>query len=200
MRKFCLVAIAIAASITAQAATAEYVSKSQFSKNYKCVVSESGGFKHTQTGHQLVRFSDNEEYFLTHISRLPIESVSKMRDPSIVARFNGNESLIRKDAEDAFAEISDDEATGLHIEEYTYFLRESSRDPKKEPNLLTTCKAFGKGGKLLEISCKFEPEKFEFSPETGRFMVTYAGNWVTLKQGTPETSSFSFGNCKEYYD
>ncbi|SFI34283.1 hypothetical protein SAMN05216206_1943 [Pseudomonas guineae] len=200
MRPLFLIAVSITAAACTQSASAEYITKSHFTKNYKCIVKESGGYNHTQSGHQLTKFIDRNEFFLTHISRLPLRSVSQMRNPSIVGAFNGNEALIRADAEEAFSEFTNAQASGYRIESGTYYLRDSTRDPMLSPDVLSTCEAFGKEGELQQISCDRIMSKFDFIPNTGRFMVTTEGNWTTYENGTPDSSVFEFGTCKEYYD
>lgn len=202
MRSKLYLAIAVASALSAQNAIAEYKTKSHYSKNYKCVAEEAGGYNHDGAKHHLARFRERNEYFLTHISRLPIGTLKNMRTPEIIDSFNGDESLLRKDVERVYLAI-EETSYGLYEEEGAYFFRNATQDPLTYAALLHSCRAITveKDKSNPEVVCDiFGGGELSFSTESGRFVVASPGNWIMANDETPDSSYFEFGTCKEYYN
>lgn len=202
-RKAALI-LAILSAACATQAVAEYKSKSKFDKNYKCTVHEAGGFSHTTSGHELVRFSEREEFFLTHISRLPITAVKGMFFDGVKLN-NWNDDEYRENAESQFRKVQ------THVSGYTehgsYYIRLSDEDPRKPPSVFKECEAeveiAGEYEKLLRISCPVRLHgKLEFDAKTRRFVHIYAGTWHTNLNPSyaGDSSFFEFGTCREHYE
>lgn len=201
MRSAYLITVATVTLSLTQAAIAEYKSKSLFTKNYKCVAHESGGYYHANHRHELTRFSEREEYFLTHISRLPLAAAKRLAGSELGA-LNGDESLIRRRVEERWF-TSEDLLGVFQTEKRAYFLRESSEDPFSVNTSKSNCEASMPKleGYTSTITCVMNTSgKFEFYPETGRFMISDPGSWASETSENSASSFFSFGTCKEYYN
>ncbi|MEZ3187644.1 hypothetical protein [Stutzerimonas stutzeri] len=201
MRLACLITVSIVTLSLTQVAIAEYKSRSLFTKNYKCVVHESGGYSHANHRHELTRFSEREEYFLTHISRLPLAAAKGLAG-SEPGDLNGDESLLRRRVEERWF-TSEDFLGVFQTEKRAYFLRESSEDPFSVNTSKSNCEASmpKQEGYASTITCTMNTSgKFEFYPETGRFMISDPGSWASETSENSASSFFSFGTCKEYYN
>ena len=76
--------LAIGLTLSSSAFSEEYISQSVFNKSYKCIADEEGGFNHNATGHKLVSFKPETEFYLVHISSIPKRAVLKMKSKDIV--------------------------------------------------------------------------------------------------------------------
>ncbi|WP_157035519.1 hypothetical protein [Marinobacter psychrophilus] len=189
---------------TSMLAQAEgYTTKSIFSADYKCTAQETGGFNHAETGHKLVLFKPDEEFFLIHISNIPQKAVFEMKSKEIVALLGNDEDRVREEVERSYMkqEIYSEDFVS---EKSSYFIRESDDNPEKVSTYLSnhSCSA-AKFKKDFDINC-YEGDggkTFQFNSKTGRFAYSYAGSWHSESENNyyGDSSIFVFGSCKEYY-
>ena len=197
--------VAVAATLLTASVSAEYKSKSKFSASYKCVSDEKGGFNHRANGHDLVRFKGEEEFFLTHISNMPLAPIKQSLKlklsfhPEI--EIATEEDKVREQFEQiAMSQLS---STGAW-EEGSYYFRNISSDPNTIVSW-HSCSATKWSDNWSDdgggIDCHSDAKHFLFNPGTGRFTYAYLGSWHEKVKNDyyGDSSIFAFGTCKEYY-
>lgn len=197
MKKLLVILLASVFSVTAQAS--QYKTRSNFDKSYKCTSDFVGGYKHDKGVSKLVAFRDEEVFFITHITDLPIEAI-----PPLSQVEGKDESEIRSSFENS-SNVSIGGQPGVFVhEEGTYYIRVPSQNPKTSAYVLfgSKCNAGFIVGKNDEsINCSDSSHIYELNLGTMRFSSSYLGSWhIKSENGeTPDSSVFAFGSCEEYY-
>lgn len=203
MHRYVLTALLISA-FPGLALTQEYRTKSVFSKSYRCVADESGGFTHSASGHKLTLFKTDEEFFLTHISNLPDKLVLQLsgRKGGTLSGIDGVRA--REEVERRLMKQETMSGVDFVSETGSYFIREPSVEPESLMATMYACKAI-KAEDATIITCYGDGlglgKTFQFMPGTGRFTFSYSGTWHNKVKDNyyGDSSSFAFGTCKEYY-
>jgi len=187
--------IAILLTFISSAAEAEYKTSSVFSKSYRCTTNESGGYNHDKGTHHLTRFNGRDTWYLTHISMLPINEIKSLIGDKELSTSEDNEGNIRARAERVL--IDRKPSDWISSEIGSYYLRNATNSPNDSHSSVAECEAFEMSGKAVQVACDGIHYKFDFSPETRRFMVMSPGNWVISTMNKPDSSFFDFGTCQE---
>lgn len=190
--------IALVLALTTQGALAEYKTKSKFSKSFKCTTNEAGGYNSSSGNtHNLVRFKPDEEYFLTHISSLPMSAVRQMISLSGETA-SADEAKAREQLEKLFISAQDI-AFSKASEKGSYFMRASWQDPR-ESSSYTTCEARMALDNKTLMSCDDVVSRhfLEFNERNKRFNALASGWWILGGEKTVSTI-IMFGTCDEYY-
>lgn len=203
MHQYVLAALLIPA-FPGLALTQEYRTKSVFSKSYRCVADEAGGFTHSASGHKLALFKPDEEFFLTHISNLPDKLILQLsgRKGGTLSGIDGVRA--REEVERRLMKQETSSHVDLVSETGSYFIREPDVQPESLMATLFACKAT-KVEEDSTITCYGDGlglgKTFQFMPGTGRFTFSYSGSWHNKVKDNyyGDSSVFAFGSCKEYY-
>ena len=178
----------------------EYKTKSAFSNDYKCVSDEKGGFNHEKEGHDLTRFHGQEEFFITHISNIPIEALTHQFNKEL------DKDLIRNQRENNAVIVHEKDFIS---EKSTYFIRTPEIDPKDfmavhEKCTIISVSVEGQKSAKETMYC-FDGnsrKQFILNLNEMRFSYSYLGSWE-LTQEHPnyygDSSIFAFGTCKKYF-
>ena len=205
-------AVSMLSFLMATPTWAAYETKSRFKTDYKCISDEMGGFNHGKNEHKLTRFNGNKEFFLTHISNVPIEAVNAyLTDYKIIGIDGYTTEMSRRVYEDINLDINDvDLDTTLYsFEKGSYFIRTPEQNPNHYWNYnAEDCKTFyhESEGAIIknQLGCfmnNFE-ESFEFVFDTGKFMYTDLGTWHNKRKGPDyygDSAIIAMGMCKPYY-
>ncbi len=198
--------------LTASTICAAYETKSKFKADYKCISDVQGGYNHTQSGHKFVEFKQPEEYFLTHISNVPITAVNKyLTENRNMSVENYSIDQSRKNFENSLLKVNDySSGDSIYISETgSYFIREPSQDPNAvwiytmHGSCDTTFYKFDDGEKR-SMSCFSDNRvnSFQFNIDTGKFTFTYTGSWHE-EQKDPnyfgDSAVIAMGMCRPYF-
>ncbi len=192
---------------------AYYETKSKFKTDYKCISDVQGGYNHKKDGHNFVEFNESEEFFLTHVSNVPISAVNKY-----LTKLKGitTEDLtidMSRGLFEAFLMKVDEYGSGddsiYLVEKDSYFIRE----PEDDPDNLSIYTLFGscdtsfielKSGETKSMSCYSDNtmSSFHFNINNGKFTYTYSGNWHQERKDPDyygDSAIIAMGMCKPYY-
>jgi hypothetical protein len=175
----------------------KYKTKSLFHTDYKCTADEVGGYVHSASGHNLVRFAESADFFLTHISNIPSRAIADTAEEFLYGT-GKTEDELRGLLEAGLLEFE----VGLFdvTEKGSYFIRTPNQDPNNiRTHTLSLCTAKGsQDDGLKSIYCHEDRKIFRFDGATKRFSFVYMGTWDE-KTKNGDSSVFAFGTCEEYY-
>lgn len=215
------ITIIVAALLASNISVAdEYETKSQYTKSYKCVVDEMGGYNHTATEHQLSRFKGEDVFYLTHITHISVRvMLATMKFPYYRKQAEAlkikhpdwsNESLARQVVE----QMKLEQSKGIlgkdrYYETGSYVISTNEDNPLDWATYRESCKAVSIPDlKSSNIVCyasstvEYVDEVFNFDVTTGRFAYMYLGSWHIdnkMEDYFGDSSLFKYGKCKEYY-
>ena len=167
--------------------TKTYGIESKFSNSYRCVSNFAGGVNHSADGHIATEYSERSEFRLTHFNDLK---------GSTIERWPRLANLHK---------VSD---KWLYYEEGAHFFR-STTVPERNIVISPLCTSSGedRDGVFVttSISCNNSQYLFQFSPDSGRFIYAYIGNYDPTGGSEAEkyygdSSVFQYGTCSPYYD
>lgn len=189
----------IACALSSTMHASEYKTRSYFDKSYKCTSDVVGGYLHNNSGaSKLVNFKGEDIFFITHITDLPIQSIQEL---PFLKDIKG-EGAIRDRFENS-VNVSIDNYDGYVNEKGTYMLRRPNQDPKKSTYVISNKCSSGLIVDKYEgnISCPGDSYLFKLDVSELRFSYAYLGTWHDPREENqnPDSSSFSFGKCVEYY-
>ena len=191
---------------------AAYETKSRFKTDYKCISDEIGGFNHRKNEHKLTRFNGNKEFFLTHISNVPIEAVNAYLTEFEKLAVDGyTTEMSRRVYEDINLDINltDLDTIVWSFEKGSYFIRTPETNPNhywnySADNCKTSYREHEGAVEENQLGCymNWSDKSFEFNFDTGKFMYTQLGTWHN-KHETPDyygdSAVIAMGVCKPYY-
>ena len=149
-------AVSMLSFLMAAPTWAAYETKSRFKTDYKCISDEMGGFNHGKNEHKLTRFNGNKEFFLTHISNVPIEAVNNyLTEYEKIAIGGYTTEMSRRVYEDIILDINDvDLDTTLYsFEKGSYFIRTPEQNPNHYWNYNAGLTSLLSLTSILENSC-----------------------------------------------
>ena len=204
--------LALLSSFMASPTWAAYETKSRFKTDYKCVSDEIGGFNHRKNEHKLTRFNGNKEFFLTHISNVPIEAVNAYLTEFEKLAVDGyTTEMSRRVYEDINLDINltDLDTIVWSFEKGSYFIRTPETNPNhywnySADNCKTSYREHEGAVDENQLGCYMDwsDKSFEFNFDTGKFMYTQLGTWHN-KHETPDyygdSAVIAMGVCKPYY-
>lgn len=202
--KVCIVGLLLACSCSV---VAEYKTESVFSTDYKCISDTIGGFNHKKFGHNLTEFNGIEEFFLTHITNIPIEGLRGYY------QFNDSTKDLSEEDLRIFFEANNFYVTKplTYIDEYgSYYIRRPEENPKAGSSYWNKCSASKNADPKKAVDkgmfyCFKESDlfSFAFNANKGQFSYSYLGTWHLNQYNDTEyfgdSSVFAFGTCKPYY-
>ena len=205
-------AVSMLSFLMAAPTWAAYETKSRFKTDYKCVSDETGGFNHRKNEHKLTRFKGNKEFFLTHISNVPIEAVNNyLTEYEKIAIGGYTTEMSRRVYEDIILDINliDLDPIVWSFEKGSYFIRTPETNPNHywnydADNCKTSYKEHEGAVEENQLGCymNWSDKSFEFNFDTGKFMYTNLGTWH-YKHETPDyfgdSALIAMGVCKPYY-
>ena len=205
-------AVSMLSFLMATPTWAAYETKSRFKTDYKCVSDEIGGFNHGKNEHKLTRFNGNKEFFLTHISNVPIEAVNAyLTEFEKIAVDGYTTEMSRRVYEDIKLDINltDLDTIVWSFEKGSYFIRTPETNPNhywnyNTDNCTTSYQEHEGAVDKNQLGCYMDwsDKSFEFNFDTGKFMYTQLGTWHN-KHETPDyygdSAVIAMGVCKPYY-
>jgi len=206
--------LALLSSFMASPTWAAYETKSRFKTDYKCISDVQGGYNHKKDGHKLTGFSKTEEFFLTHVSNVPITAANEY-----LTTFKGftadnlTVDLSRQFFESFIMKVDDysNDDSVIIYEKNSYFIRKPEEDPNDLSiyvySLLGSCDATFmklKTGETKSMQCSSDDasRSFLFNINNGKFTYTYSGDWHQEQQIPDyygDSAIIAMGMCKPYY-
>lgn len=174
----------------------EYVWKSKAEPiDYKCVPDKEVGIDWALSGddHKLTTFlpSGHDEFFLTHISNIPIKAL-----PASSLTINERKFILEK------THYEDSSYLDVITESNSYFLRTQTEDPSSfKTYLKSKCEYSNNRGISHIIKCSAR-HNFELDLDTMRFVSSYLGTWhhsTKPSDYSGNSAVLSYGQCRKYF-
>lgn len=178
-------------------------------KNFKCLSQDKGGFLFQYNdNHKITRFTDNEEFYLTHISEIPNKFFSPKK---VFSHYKGETINDNKEAFEMefFDAVDFMDIPGFIKESGAFFIRKPNENPEKYMTYAFSSCEYRLGRdysrkkeELIMCYVDNSSKTFKFNLGSGRFVYSYTGSWESSPQEyfAGESAIIAFGECKEYYN
>lgn len=185
--------------------------ESVYDESYRCVSDTLGGYSHRKRRSDLVQFTGQEEFFLTHISEVPVSALRGYIAANVEGAREAVETMSERQVREAWNSffVVSDRTNGLTVqgigERNTYFIRTPDLNPKESSWLsYGACRVAASNLFGREIHCHASMRSgtmFIFDMDTGRFSYASLGSRHSPQKDGHygDSSVFAFGECAPYY-